>query len=568
MTFKVGNGQQSNPGPDVNRGGNTPGRSNSHHGPDHSVTPGNRSHSHDNTPTPLRELETHGNNQRSRVEGHSHGNGHQRHSHHSGHSDHFSSSRSEGGIGVRLGGEVLGLEIEARVGLNNNPRDGGRLLNLGIGSDVRPDLRPDLRPNVRPDLRPDFRNTPEVFHPNRSNDRPNGANNRHPEIDFLRETIRTVRNELNALRSDSNGRSDHRTLGFTERHVESFLHIATRGLDDRLGRGERPEKIARQIMSDVSGVVRLDEHFSRLERIGGDPVRRAYESVLNFALRIDEAEPNRLPLVPELLRDLSTGAFLHPRDTEGPFPLTGRARIVSEMMALMRTIEAIERFTAEARRAEPYIKFNGDLSAFSLGRILSGIDVDVVELIARNLANSGPTFPGMAGRIEVLRMAAALNGVLMDSAGRPLIMADGAPLKLGELLWFNMRPEAMVDLWSGDRFSTRFYPTLLHGGFDAVYSLIGFDGRSLSLPRFIAIQSQINASEFECFFGQAPLSEGWLRAMIEFLKDSISFDHNVLGEMLEEAVTNGRFHFAVMRGTVEEGRAVAGSFTFEQVFSA
>jgi hypothetical protein len=168
----------------------------------------------------------------------------------------------------------------------------------------------------------------------------------------------------------------------------------------------------------------------------------------------------------------------------------------------------------------------------------------------------------MAGRIEVLRLAAALNGILTDSAGRPLIMADGAPLKLGELLWFNVRPEALVDLWPGERFSTRFYPALLQGGFDAVYSLMGFDGRSLSLPHFIAIQSQINSSEFEWLFGQSPLSEGWLRAMIEFLKDSISFDHNVLGEMLEEAVTNGRFHFAVMRGTVDEGRAVAGSFNF------
>ena len=51
--------------------------------------------------------------------------------------------------------------------------------------------------------------------------------------------------------------------------------------------------------------------------------------------------------------------------------------------------------------------------------------------------------------------------------------------------------------------------------------------------------------------------------MIEFLKDSISFDHNVLGEMLEEALTNSRFHVAVMRGTVEDGTAVNGSFTFE-----
>lgn len=530
MTFKVGNGQQSNPGPDVNRG-NTPGSPNTHHHPEHPATTGNTAYSHDHTPTRQRELETHGNNVRSRVEGHSPGNSEWGHSHNPRHSN---SSRSDGGgIGLNLGAEIAGLDIEVNVGL----RDTNNLLRETIRT-VRHELNA-----LRPDFRHDFR------------DGPRDANN------FLRETIRTVRAELRELRFDSRGNSDHRPLGFTERHIESVLHIATRGLEDRLGRGEPPERIARQLMTDVSGVVRLDEVFSRLERIGGEPVRRAYESVLNFALRIDEAQTNRLPMLVELLRDLNTGAFLHPRDMEGPFPLTGRARIVSEMMALMRTLDAIQRFTAEVR-ADPYVKFNGDLSAFSLSKILGFLGNDVVERIAQNLATSGPTLPGMAGRLEVLRLAAALNGILTDSAGRPLITADGMPLKLGELLWFNVRPDALADLWSGDKFSSRFFPTLLHGGFDAVYSLIGFDGRSLSLPRFIAIQSQINSSEFEWLFGHAPFSEGWLRAMIEFLKDSISFDHNVLGEMLEEAVTTDRFHFAVMRGTVEEGRAVAGSFTF------
>ena len=549
MTFKIVNGH---PNTDVDRG-NTPGRPNPQVSPEHTPTTGNTHYSHDNRPTRQLELQTHGNNQRSRVEGHSHGNGngngigHQRHSHHSGHSD-------RSGIGLTAGAEILGLEIEARIGLNNS-RDSNRI--------------PNVHENFRFDRSTD--------RPGRSNEAP-GRSNDGPN-NLLRETIRTLRSELNALRPDFNRGQDNRLPAFTERHIERVLHLATRGLEDRLGRGEQPERLARQIRNDVSNVIRLDEHFSRLERVGGEPVRRAYEAVLNFTLNpretlngrdplngretligrelLNGVESNRLPLIAELLRDLRTGAFLHPRDVEVPFPLTGRARVVSEMMALMRTLDAIEKFFAQAK-GEPYLKLNNDLSM--LGRIPNVIGGDA-EFLAQTLTNSGPTLPGFAGRVEILRLVAALDGILTDAAGRPLITADGAPLKLGELLWFNARPDALVDLWSGDRFSSKLFPTLLHG-FDAVYSLLGFDGRGLSLPRFIAIQSQINASEFEWTFGQAPFSEGWLRSMIEFLKDSISFDHNVLGEMLEEAITNDRFHFAVMRGTVEEGRAVAGSFSF------
>jgi hypothetical protein len=63
------------------------------------------------------------------------------------------------------------------------------------------------------------------------------------------------------------------------------------------------------------------------------------------------------------------------------------------------------------------------------------------------------------------------------------------------------------------------------------------------------------------------LSESWIRMAIEFLKDSISLDHNVLGEQLEEALTSGRFHLAVMRGTVEDGSAVDGSFSFTPAYN-
>jgi hypothetical protein len=308
------------------------------------------------------------------------------------------------------------------------------------------------------------------------------------------------------------------------------LQLATRGFEDRFNQGVHSERIARQVIAQTSEVVRLAEHFSRLEIIGGEPVRRAYEAVMNFLLQGGEDELTRFGLAAELLRDLRSGAFLHPRDMEGPYPLTGRARIVSEMMAVMRTVDAIEKFASEMRAN----------------------------------ATSGPTFPGLAGRLAIPRLIGALEGNLTDAAGRPLVMADGTPLKLGELLWLNACADSSLDLWAIDRLSNRLSPVVVHG-FDAVYSLIGFDGRHLSLPRFMAIQSQINASEFEWLFGEAPLSEGWVRSAIEFLKDSISFDHNVLGELLEEAVTTGRFHLAVMNGTVEEGKPVSDSFSFTPV---
>ena len=188
---------------------------------------------------------------------------------------------------------------------------------------------------------------------------------------------------------------------------------------------------------------------------------------------------------------------------------------------------------------------------------------ELSELLSQALANSGPTFPGLAGRLEIPRLIAALSGMLTDAAGRPLLMLDGAPLKLGELLWFNARADAAVDLWALDRFPTRLSPLLVHG-FDAVYSLVGFDGRHLSLPRFLAIQSQINASEFEWLFGQAPLTESWIRSAIEFLKDSVSFDHNVLGEIAGRS----NYHWEISFDCDERyGRRGQGGIRFFLFFS-
>jgi hypothetical protein len=235
--------------------------------------------------------------------------------------------------------------------------------------------------------------------------------------------------------------------------------------------------------------------------------------------------------------------------------LSGRARVVSEMIELLRTIDAMDKFAAHCVKSHPPIVGMELLFAMMSGQI----GKEVGELLPKMLAEMGPTFPGLAGRLEIPRMVAALGGILIDSEGRPLLLSDGTAFRLGDIMWFNGWSESALDMWG--RFPTRLSPLLVNG-FDALYSVIGFDGRSLSSPRFMAIQSQVNASEFEWLHGHEPMSESWVRAAIEFLKDSISLDHNVLGEMLEEALTHGRFHMSVMRGVVEEGKAVPGSFSF------
>ena len=106
----------------------------------------------------------------------------------------------------------------------------------------------------------------------------------------------------------------------------------------------------------------------------------------------------------------------------------------------------------------------------------------------------------------------------------------------------------------------RLSPLLIYG-FDAVYSLIGFDGRMLNPPHFVAVQTHVNGSDLEWVYGQPPLSEGWMRALIERLKDAAQAEHNLLGEMLEEALSDGRFHAALVGGAVSEGQAQPDTFT-------
>ena len=179
-----------------------------------------------------------------------------------------------------------------------------------------------------------------------------------------------------------------------------------------------------------------------------------------------------------------------------------------------------------------------------------------------------PTLPGRAARMEIPRLVAALGGALVDAEGRAFVTKDGVPLKLDQLMWLGSLGGVLQGMASGAESSPVRLSPLLIFGFDAVYSLIGFDGRTLNPPHFAAVQAQVNGSEMEWVYGQPPLSEGWMRALIERLKDSAQAEHNLLGEMLEEALADGRFHAALVGGTVSEGEAQPDTFAVTRLLPA
>jgi hypothetical protein len=253
--------------------------------------------------------------------------------------------------------------------------------------------------------------------------------------------------------------------------------------------------------------------------------------------------------VAELLRDVRSGAFLQPCEVNSPLPYGGSVRISREMAALIRTIEALMNSIANMRLGVEY-------ESYILSALKGWLGID--EAMARVLLATWPTLPARAGRMQIMAFLAAFSGLLTDAKGKPLLLIDGSPAKLGELLWF-APTGGVFDATVSDRQSLKLSPQLVYG-FDAIFSLVASDGRPLALPIFVAIQAQVNGSRPEWLFGQPPLSEGWMRALIERLKDSADPQQNVLGERLEVALTNGRFHLGVLRGSVEDGTPVPETF--------
>ncbi|HEX8455932.1 MAG TPA: hypothetical protein VF656_01320 [Pyrinomonadaceae bacterium] len=347
---------------------------------------------------------------------------------------------------------------------------------------------------------------------------------------------------------------------FGEQLGEQFgEHLNGHG-DERPGRALG--RVFQQVADELVDALQLEKHFARLERLGGDPARRAEEAVLRLLFApAQEGEGGgshgRDLRLTELWRDLRSGAFLPAHEAHSPFPLTGRARVASEMIELMHTLDAIER--AEAQLF-PNGRAGSSAQQTALAETLAGRLAHLTDAELAELLNLLPTLPGRAGRNEMVRLLAALAGPLVDANGRMILAKDGTPLKLDQLLWLSTAGGLLGANFKSDLFPVHL-SSLIVFGFDALYSLIGFDGRTLAAPHFAAVQAQINGSELEWVCGQPPLTEGWMRALIERLKDAAVADQNLLGEMLEEALVDGRFHAVLVRGSVEEGEAVTGSFT-------
>lgn len=346
-----------------------------------------------------------------------------------------------------------------------------------------------------------------------------------------------------------------------------------------------------EAVGELLAATMLDKYFRRAETTGGRVVAQAEAALArllygggrgdgssgspnSFGLpgRTGTGLPAPHPL--EVLRDLQAGAF-RPAEvsSRSPFPLSGRALVATEMMEMMRTLDAVDLVTRELLAARGGVA--AALPALGLGegeeapllallRVLAGTSGGP-EVLDELLALLQPTLPGRAARLEIPRLVAALGGMLMDAEGRAFVTKDGVPLKLDQLMWMGSLGGVLKS--GAESFPVHLSPLLIYG-FDAVYSLIGFDGRTLNPPHFAAVQAQANGSEMEWVYGQPPLSEGWMRALIERLKDSAQADHNLLGEMLEESLADGRFHAALVGGTVSQGEAVADTFAVTRLLPA
>lgn len=350
------------------------------------------------------------------------------------------------------------------------------------------------------------------------------------------------------------------------------------GSHNSVGRGA--EQLAREVVKDLASALQLGRHLNHLEKTGGGVVRQAEDAIARAlydagrvaerasvgrpelpvephtsptpqSLPTPQSFPVERPTPQEVLRDLRAGAFIPAQERYSPFPLTGRARVAAEMMEVMRTLDAVEGALRRASEGVEAQRSFADSAVAAWLRAKAGIAApeNVIDELALMLT---PSLPGRAARSLIPAHVAAMNGLLTDADGRALLARDGSPLKLERLLWLSAAGGLLGSAFKGENSAARLSPALLYG-FDAIYSVIGFDGRTLASPHFVAVQAAANESESEWVFGQQPLTAGWARELIERLKDSIVVEHNLLGETLEEALADGRFHVALLSVEVNEG---------------
>ncbi|MER3426994.1 MAG: hypothetical protein C4334_02665 [Pyrinomonas sp.] len=361
------------------------------------------------------------------------------------------------------------------------------------------------------------------------------------------------------------------------------------------GRNDGGRQALAEAVDRFLQAVQLDKYLQRAGRASSEAVRQAeaniaralYASNSELARRATQQLPyagemsglllERLrPTVAEALRDLRAGLFLPAQEARGPFILNERARVVTELMELARALDGIERLARALERFEGQISqeanqttgmrpllIEGDGEASrslapSLALEFAGLAPEARAELESLLSLLSQALPGRAGRNGTFHFIVAADGMLVDPQGRFLALRDtGTPLKLNQLLLFVTAQGTLEG--PAEPMTSRPAPLLLYG-LDALYSMIGFDGRTLAAPHFAAIHTNIEGARPEWVFGHEELSEGWLRAIIERLKDSANVQHNALGEMLEEALADGRFHLILINGSPAEESYHVGAF--------
>ncbi len=390
---------------------------------------------------------------------------------------------------------------------------------------------------------------------------------------LLDHTLRHVDHELKHLSQDL------KRAGHDAPRLNEDLAFASRlhGDDGRAhgANARAAEHLAREIVEELSSALQLGRHLNQLEKTGGAVVRQAEAAIaraLYGAGAVTEGSINRpapafgpqfvadsRPTPQEVLRDMRAGVFVPVQERYSPFPLTGRARVAAEIMELMRTLDAVEgalqRAATAADAAAQKLMSDSAVALLLRAKLGGVVGENVLDELVALLT---PSLPGRAARALIPAHVAAMNGLLTDADGRALLARDGTPLKLERLLWLSTAGGLLGSAFNSESFSARLSPSLLYG-FDAIYSVMGFDGRTLAAPHFVAVQAAANESEAESLFGQEPLTAGWARELIERLKDSAVVEHNLLGETLEEALADGRFHVALLSVEVEEGEPVPDS---------
>ncbi len=241
-----------------------------------------------------------------------------------------------------------------------------------------------------------------------------------------------------------------------------------------------PPRVLGDAVGEVLAATLLDKYFRKAEAAGGRVVAQAEAALARLLYgegggrqapggfesphRPGQVFPAPHPL--EVLRDLQAGAFRPADVSRSPFPLSARALVATEMMELMRTLDAVERMTRELLTAA---RWDGASATFVLGegdetplltllRALSGT-AGGAETLDELLALLQPTLPGRAARLEIPRLVASLGGVLVNADGHAFVTKDGVPLKLDQLIWMGSLGGVLKS--AADAFPVRLSPLLI-----------------------------------------------------------------------------------------------------------